>query len=677
MADKAQPKNLAAAAQSAAPTNRPLAEASTHSVAGAPTPSSAPSLAPGSLLGPYRLQEKLGEGGMGAVYKAVHEHLDKVIAIKVLPATLTQQADAVARFRQEMKAVGKVEHPNIVRAMDAGEIGGIHYLAMEYVEGTDLTHYIKTKGPMSIPNACRVIRQAALGLAAAHAAGLVHRDIKPSNLLAAKTGQIKLLDLGLARLASDTVQQTHNLTAAGQTFGTPDYMAPEQWDDAHGVDGRTDLYALGCTLCFLLTGHAPFDADKSRSLIGKMQAHVSQSPPDLRTLVPGIPEELAVLFEKLLTKKREDRLPTATALAEALLPFTKATSSADPASAASSSSLKQSPAGIADEFPQPFPSIRNLDRKPKSKRAQPGLPKWLFPVAGGAGALLLAGIIIVITKRDGTTVKIPVEQGDKVEIVADDTPPSSSAKDATANDETPLVPPWDPMKTPDYAKERAVAEWVLSVGGTATVSDSKQVSRIVSKLPLPDGDFIVTRIDLIGNPRVTDADIVRFQSLARLQEVSLVRNRQITDAGVAELATISSLMQISLQETTVTDVGLGKLVHLPQLRNLTLTQTSVTDDGIKLLTAAERVKTLYLGGIPVSIQGLRALRNLPLMELHIPFTQVRYSDLPEIASLFRELQHFDGRSLKGDVGAGLLPLAELAGLNKNSTSSKRCQAAWG
>ena len=214
-------------------TQRPQAELLTHSVVG-PAGSAPAALAAGAMLGPYRLLAKLGEGGMGAVYKAQHEHLDRLVAIKVLPSQLTAHADAVARFKGEMKAVGKLEHPHIVQAHDAGEIGGVHYLAMEYVDGSDLTQLVRERGPLSVANACKAIRHAVLGLVAAHQAGLIHRDIKPSNLLVGKNGQIKLLDLGLARLAGQAEQVTE-LTTAGQTLGTPDYMAPEQWEDAQSL----------------------------------------------------------------------------------------------------------------------------------------------------------------------------------------------------------------------------------------------------------------------------------------------------------------------------------------------------------------------------------------------------------------------------------------------------------
>ncbi len=204
-----------------------------------------------------------------------------MVAIKVLSAAVTHEPEAIARFEREMKAVGKLNHPNIVQAYDAGEVNGTHYLAMEYIDGTDLKKLVNDRGPMSVVNACQAIRQAALALASAHEAGLVHRDIKPSNLLLTKSGQIKLLDLGLARLAGEAATNTSDLTTEGESFGTPDYMAPEQWEDAHSADARTDLYALGCTLFFLLTGRTPFGSDAHRTAANKMKSHLLDPVPDL------------------------------------------------------------------------------------------------------------------------------------------------------------------------------------------------------------------------------------------------------------------------------------------------------------------------------------------------------------------------------------------------------------
>ncbi len=277
----------------------------------------------GMVFGPYRLLAKLGQGGMGAVYKAVHIKLDKLMALKILRKHMLQEPDAVARFEREMKAVGRVNNQYIVQAHDAGEIDGSHYLAMEYVDGSDLLKLVRTKGPLSVHSACKAVRQAALALLAAHEAGLVHRDVKPSNLLADKKGQIRLLDLGLALLGEDPKGGAAGteLTMVGECFGTPDFMAPEQWDDSHGVDGRTDLYALGCTLYFLLTGHAPYENQKTA--VRKMTAHVHDAIPDLKAARGAVPDGVNAIYRKLMAKAPIDRYQTASDLAGALLPFTK------------------------------------------------------------------------------------------------------------------------------------------------------------------------------------------------------------------------------------------------------------------------------------------------------------------------------------------------------------------
>ncbi|HEY2416081.1 MAG TPA: bifunctional serine/threonine-protein kinase/formylglycine-generating enzyme family protein [Pirellulaceae bacterium] len=280
-------------------------------VAACPTPAAGASA---NRLGPYELIEMLGQGGMGTVWKARHPRLDKLVALKLLPVHLMNDADAVGRFEREMKAVGKLEHAHIVRAMDAGLQGNIHYLVMEYIEGIDLARLIKNRGPRKLLEACQMIRHAALGLSHAHEHGLVHRDIKPSNLLLSKKGIIKILDLGLARLQNDKAAGEKSLTVNGEIMGTPDYMAPEQWQCAHTVGPAVDLYALGCTLYFLVTGKPPFAGESQTSFTQKMTAHLLQLPPALLTAPP----ELAALYQKLMAKDPDARPSSAKAVADEL-----------------------------------------------------------------------------------------------------------------------------------------------------------------------------------------------------------------------------------------------------------------------------------------------------------------------------------------------------------------------
>jgi serine/threonine protein kinase/CHAT domain-containing protein/Tfp pilus assembly protein PilF len=273
----------------------------------------------GARLGQYEILGKLGNGSMGVVFKARHTELDKVVALKVLKGEHADEV-TIARFKNEIRAVGRLEHPNIVVAHDAGELDGIHYLVMEYVDGMDLARLVERCDRLSAADACEVIRQAAVGLQHAYERGLVHRDIKPSNLMLARDGRVRLLDLGLARSFGEAPSDT--LTAAGMMLGTADYLAPEQWDHPHEADTRADIYSLGCTLYHLLAGKAPFSNETYRSVLNKMVAHVKVPPPPIKELCPKIPPSLDAVVNRMLAKNPANRFARPSEVAEALLPFT-------------------------------------------------------------------------------------------------------------------------------------------------------------------------------------------------------------------------------------------------------------------------------------------------------------------------------------------------------------------
>jgi len=276
---------------------------------------------PSRMIREYQLIAPLGKGGMGTVYRARHTKLKRVVALKVLPAERMRDARAIARFEREMEAVGKLEHPHIVRALDAGERDGTHYLVMEYIEGIDLKDLSRRLGPLPIAAACELIRQAAVGLQAAHERGLVHRDIKPSNLMLCRDGLLKILDLGLA-LLHDEQSAGEEMTGAGQTMGTADYMAPEQCSDSHAVDIRADIYALGCTLFKLLTGQPPYSGPGYETAFQKMTAHVRQPFPSLAGRRANVPPELLALLERMVSKQPARRPATPAEVAVALEPLT-------------------------------------------------------------------------------------------------------------------------------------------------------------------------------------------------------------------------------------------------------------------------------------------------------------------------------------------------------------------
>jgi serine/threonine protein kinase len=276
-----------------------------------PHPGSGP-----TRVGEYDLLEPLGAGGMGEVFKARHRRLGKLVALKLLPVGSHGSADRVARFLREMRAVGTLDHPNVIEAHDAGEETGVVYLAMKLVEGEDLGRLVQRLGPLPVAEACELTRQAALGLQYLHERGLVHRDVKPSNLMRTAEGTVKVLDLGLARWK---VQGAGELTATEQLLGTPDFLAPEQVRDAAAADLRADLYGLGGTLFYLLTGRAPFA--HHQGVYGKLDAHRSEAPPDVRSLRPEVPPPVADLLNRLLAKEPQDRPQSAAEVAAALAAF--------------------------------------------------------------------------------------------------------------------------------------------------------------------------------------------------------------------------------------------------------------------------------------------------------------------------------------------------------------------
>lgn len=259
------------------------------------------------VLGNYVLLEKLGEGGMGQVYKARHRRLDRVVAIKTLRSELDCSREAISRFQREVRAAARLSHPNIVVAYDANESGGIPFLVMEYVDGQDLSSLVRGQGPLSVATAVDYLLQAARGLEYAHRQGVLHRDIKPSNLIVDRSGTLRILDMGLARIEATESGGDSSLTDSGQLLGTVDYLSPEQALDARQVDARADIYSLGCTLHYLLLGKPPYEGDTAAKLI---LAHREQDIPSLRASRPDVPDWLDALFQSMLAKEPEGRPQT-------------------------------------------------------------------------------------------------------------------------------------------------------------------------------------------------------------------------------------------------------------------------------------------------------------------------------------------------------------------------------
>jgi response regulator RpfG family c-di-GMP phosphodiesterase/serine/threonine protein kinase len=277
----------------------------------------------GMLLGNYRVLERIGTGGMGIVYRGEHVRMRRPVALKVLAGSDELDPRMLTRFFGEIRAIAQLRHPNVVAAVDAGEEKTqdpdspvLYYFAMEYVPGKDLESIVAEEGPMTPGRACGLLYQVADALTEAHRHGLIHRDIKPSNVLVTPEGQAKLLDFGLALRPRMTVR----VTDPGAVLGTVGYMAPEQAQDARTVDHRADLYALGCTLYWCLTGSDPF-AVQPGTLAQDLVRRMTQAPPLARALRPDLPPELDGIVARLMSVRPEDRYPSADAVMRVLLPF--------------------------------------------------------------------------------------------------------------------------------------------------------------------------------------------------------------------------------------------------------------------------------------------------------------------------------------------------------------------
>ncbi|MDB5308055.1 MAG: serine/threonine protein kinase [Gemmataceae bacterium] len=268
-------------------------------------------------LGKYKVLEKIGSGGMGTVFLCEHKLMRRRVAIKVLPTAKAADEASLGRFYREARAVAAVDHPNIVRAYDIDQDENLHFLVMEYVDGTNLQDLVKKVGPLDVVRACHYIYASAVGLQHAHEIGLVHRDIKPGNILIDRSGVVKILDMGLARFFHDT--EDHLTRKYDETIlGTADYLSPEQAEDSHTVDIRTDIYSLGATFYYLLTGTQPFP---DGTIPQKLIWHRSRDPKPIAATRPDVPDEVAAIVQKMMAKKSGDRYQTPSEVMAALAPW--------------------------------------------------------------------------------------------------------------------------------------------------------------------------------------------------------------------------------------------------------------------------------------------------------------------------------------------------------------------
>jgi serine/threonine protein kinase/Leucine-rich repeat (LRR) protein len=699
-------------------------------------------------LGSYLLLERLGEGGMGTVFKARHQLMKRLVAIKLIRKDRLADAEAVLRFYREIRAAAQLAHPNIVMAHDAAQVGDTHLLVMEYVEGTDLARLVKKGGPLPVARACQYVRQAALGLQHAHERGLVHRDVKPANLLLSPSpplrtphppaplshsgergeperfppprpwvgegpggegiGTVKILDLGLARLTQAGEQTAADLTHEGAVMGTPDFIAPEQAEESHTVDIRADIYSLGCTLYFLLTGQVPFPGG---TLVQKLMKHQRAEPAPVTALRPEVPPGLAAVLARMMAKRPEQRYQTPAETAAALEPFcgtlpptaipiTPVTEptlrvplaipvAESPVSTALAAPVLPAAAALAQGRDTPPPGLlESLPSLCSARGSRPGpgrrRPLLLAGVATLAVAGLLLSLFVFRVRTKAGTVVVEVDQpgaevlvdGGKIKLTAPgDKEPVEIEVDEGKHElkvtkggfqtatraltlkagERPLVRVHlEPLPDPAAAKaglekgtdpDRAAAEWAFGIGVSGNGIDVELA-----------GGKVLRVLKLADLPRE------RFS----IRAIDLWGNARTTDDGLARLAGLKSLEDLGINGAGITDAGLRHLASCPGLKRLDLTGTRVSDAGLKHLNPVNSLEVLGLGWSRLTDAGLQDLaKNHPRLKvLIVNDTKITDTGLESLAAL-KDLVGLDV-SETAVTSAGLRRLAGLTALESLS-----------
>ena len=579
------------------------------------------------ILGNYTLIDKIGAGGMGQVFKAEHRRMHRTVAIKVLPLATMKDPATAARFQREVEAAAKLSHPNIVTAHDADEAGGVHFLVMEYVEGADLSALVKKNGPLPMQKAVNYILQAARGLEFAHAEGVVHRDIKPANLLLDKKGVVKILDMGLARIAGGDAETQAELTGTGAVMGTVDYMAPEQALSTKHADARADIYSLGCTLYYLVSGKAAYDGD---TLMSKLLAHREKPIP---ALGGDASDELQAVFERMVAKKVEDRYQTMSEVIAAL--------DACNAAPAASPSCRKSARGLLASSQAKAPSFLQdtANRRSGTQPTTKATPKAAPPAASANRfnkklvAAIAAGLVAATVL---TTIVIKLR-----------TPAGMNAGPATQNrpNDVATLAPQEPQNRPNVVAPLAAQE---------------QLNSVMQKLRELNPGFDGHEAHKFDNGAVTElrfhvesvtdlSPLTALKGLQKLEVLSAMGNR----SKLSDLSPLTGMRLTELRFPFTNVADLKPLQGMP-LTNLYFVQTPVADlsplRGVAL-------KSLHCAGTRVS--DLSPVQGMPLTEAWVDGTAV--ADLTPLAGMKLERLTFSpDRVNKGiEVIRGMTSLRQL------------------
>ncbi|MFT7629796.1 MAG: serine/threonine protein kinase [Mariniblastus sp.] len=550
------------------------------------------------IIGPYKLERKIGVGGMGVVYQALHLDFNYSVALKVLPASRIGNQQASRRFELEMQTAQKLTHPNVVVSYDAGEADGHCYLAMELLEGVDLSKLARTVGAsLTISNACELVRQAALGVGYAHQRNIVHRDVKPSNIMLCLDRSpsqadahehhpvtVKLLDLGLAR-CNNADNKLETMTSTNQIMGTIEYMSPEQCLDSREVTPRSDIYSLGATLFRLLADRAIWNDPKHQTQGQKLKALLSETTPSLGDVRPDLPAELIAIVDRAIKHDAAERFSNTQEFISALSPFAAAHTLP-----ALFESVIQKRATQAARKVQPQVSQISTASSWGNRPTRPSdRPTCQLATRKG---LALAGLSLAVMALAIMTLR----QFGSAELVTD--------------------------RLNSSINRHEVAKWILTHDGDFNTGEH----RVRKISDIPAGDFNFNRIAI----RNADDEKVRqicdwLIHMPKCERLYLNGGtaKLLTDHSIPFLDQAKHLKWLTIESARVTDEGVAQLNELPQLRTLGLLDLLVTE---KCLNAVQEnfpqltkldIDSDSLSGSDLSpLAGMKQLRSF---DLNSPF----------------------------------------------------------
>ena len=578
------------------------------------------------LLGDYEVQEQIGRGGMGIVLKATDPGLNRTVAIKVLSPKLATSVTARRRFVREGRAVARVVHDHIVTVYGVQEADGLPYLIMQHVEGESLQDRLDREGPLEWIEIVRIAQQAAAGLAAAHAQGLIHRDIKPANLLLevprivapeaiGLEGRVKITDFGLARMADD-VQMTQH----GMVIGTPEYMAPEQ-ARGEAIDHRADLFSLGSVMYAMCTDRPPFRASSTVAVLRQVS---DDTPVGVRSVNPEIPVWLADIVERLMRKHPDDRFQEAAEVAALLAGF------------------------LAHERDPKVPApvvASSLEKRRRSVRSFAWLAIAVALAIAPVSLWLLRSQFPAATQEPLAAQPRPADDDKKGNARIQEPPPKGGISDAERKILGPkVVPP-----TPEQLRAIAI------------------LKQLNAKFKFDEPGRPIVHVNFPPGTVVDDV----LEDLLPLTEIGVMglQGTQITDEGLKHVAGFKKMFQLYLGQTKVTDVGLKELANHPRLEHLGLENTRVTDDGIHTLAPLKTLKYLNIGGTAITdgclkdIGGLRQMEMLCLYSTSV--TDAGMKELKELTKL-RTILLNDTAITNAGIKE-LAPLTQLKKINATNT----------